>query len=576
MDIDMNAEANQFKGKQKLVYHNNSPHTLYKVYYHLYFNAFQPESEMDVRSRTLPDPDKRVGDRIQKLKADEIGYHKVLKLEQDGKSLDYKVQGTILEVILNKPIASGKKSTFTMEFDSQVPVQVRRSGRDNKEGIRFSMTQWYPKIAEFDMDGWHTDPYIGREFHGVWGDFDVTIHIDSSYLIGGTGELENANEIGKGYADASKVKRKGGEKLSWHWKAKNVHDFAWAADPDYTHYAVEGPNDMTLHFIYQPDAQTSENWPQLGAYMIKAFETQNKYFGTYPYGSYTFIQGGDGGMEYPMATLITGKRNLGSLVGVSVHEMNHSWFQGVLAFDESRYYWMDEGFTVYSSDIVMAEIFHHKEPSFDGSYKSYFRIAGEETEEPLTTHADWFETNMAYGIGAYSKGSVFLHQLRYIIGDEVFFASMLEFFNTWKFKHPKAIDLKFIFEKNSRLELDWYFEQWINTTHTIDYGVKSVVRNGNKLRITLRQYGQVPMPIEVEVRMEDGDAKRYYIPLDIMRGEKAFDKSSTHTTLRDWRWVDGEYVIDIELEGNVSSVNIDPNKMMADIDRENNILYLNR
>ena len=152
MDIDKDVKSFQYKGKQKLVYTNNSPDEITHVYYHLYFNAFQPNSQMDIRSRNIKDPDGRVQDRISKLTPEEIGFIKVNSLKQDGKKLSYEVVGTILEVKLNKPIQSGGKSTFDMVFDAQVPKQVRRSGRDNKEGVALSMTQWYPKMAEYDFE----------------------------------------------------------------------------------------------------------------------------------------------------------------------------------------------------------------------------------------------------------------------------------------------------------------------------------------------------------------------------------------------------------------------------------------
>ena len=183
MDIDFDIKTHQFKGKQKIVYTNNSPDVLNKVFYHLYFNAFQPGSMMDVRSRTITDPDRRVGDRISKLSESEIGYHKISSFMQDGKKCNYHVEGTILEVELATPISPNSKTTLVMEFDSQVPVQVRRSGRDSREGVNYSMSQWYPKLSEYDYQGWHANPYVGREFHGVWGDFEVNITIDRSMTI---------------------------------------------------------------------------------------------------------------------------------------------------------------------------------------------------------------------------------------------------------------------------------------------------------------------------------------------------------------------------------------------------------
>ena len=234
MDIDMDVNTYQYKGKQKLVYTNNSPDVLNKVFYHLYFNAFQPGSEMDVRSLTIADPDGRVKDRISKLKPNEIGYIKVNSLKQNGVTLIHETVGTVLEVELAKPITPGESVTFDMVFDGQVPVQIRRSGRNNKEGVALSMAQWYPKLAEYDFEGWHADPYIGREFHGVWGNFDVKLTIDKNYIIGGTGYLQNPNEIGYGY-ETGTINRPNSDKLTWHFVAPKVHDFTWAADPDYSH-----------------------------------------------------------------------------------------------------------------------------------------------------------------------------------------------------------------------------------------------------------------------------------------------------------------------------------------------------
>lgn len=204
MNIEMDVKSFQYKGAQELKYTNNSPDTLNKVFYHLYFNAFQPGSEMDVRSRTVADPDSRVGDRISKLSPSEIGYIKPTLFTQDGATLKYNIEGTVMEVMLNKPILPGQSTVFNMNWDAQVPLQIRRSGRNNADGVALTMTQWYPKLAEYDFEGWHADPYIGREFHGVWGNFDVTITIDENYTIGGTGYLQNPAEVGHGYTEPGK------------------------------------------------------------------------------------------------------------------------------------------------------------------------------------------------------------------------------------------------------------------------------------------------------------------------------------------------------------------------------------
>ncbi len=572
MNIDMDVATHRFTGKQKLVYYNNSPDTLNKVFYHLYFNAFQPGSAMDVRSRTIEDPDSRVRDRIFHLKENEVGYQKINSLKQNGKAISYKVVGTILEVHLSKPILPGAETTFEMDFQAQVPKQIRRSGRDNAEGIAYSMAQWYPKMCEYDYQGWHANPYIGREFYGVWGSYDVTIAIDSAYTIGGTGYLENPREIGHGYEKpGQQVKRKSGDKLNWHFTATNAHDFMWAADPDYAHATAQVPNGPTVHFFYEADTLV-ENWEKLPEFTVKAFEYMNAHFGKYPYDKYAVIQGGDGGMEYPMATLITGHRNLKSLVGVTVHEMIHSWYQGVLGTNESLYAWMDEGFTSYASSLVMAELLNiDPQNTHAGSYSSYFALAKSGKEEPLATHADHFNTNFAYGIGSYSKGAVFLNQLSYVVGEKVFEQGMRNYFNTWKFKHPNVNDFIRIMEKTSGLELDWYREDWVNTLNTIDYGFGLVTGTEGNTTVSLDRIGKMAMPLDILVTLKDGTKELYYIPLEVMRGEKENETDSKRIVMEDWPWVYPAYRMNLpHSPGDIESMEIDPTMRMADVDRANN------
>src|SRR5690554_5624376 len=420
MDIQMDVKNFQYKGKQELKYTNNSPDTLNKVYYHLFFNAFQPGSEMDVRSRTIVDPDSRVGDRISKLSPAEIGYIKPTMLTQDGKPVVYKIVGTVMQVQLNTSILPGQSTVFNLEWDAQVPLQVRRSGRDSSEGVALTMTQWYPKISEYDFEGWHADPYIGREFFSVWGNYDVKITIDESYTIGGTGYLQNPAEVGHGYtAPGQKWMKPKKGKYTWHFLAPDVHDFAWGADPNYIHDTYPGPNGVTLHFFYKDNPEIAENWKNLQPKTAALMEFFNEHIGPYPYEQYSVIQGGDGGMEYAMCTMITGERELGSLVGVTAHELAHTWFQFVLASNESRHPWMDEGFTVFIADEAMNVVMdQNKDNPHSGSYSSYYFQAASGEEQPMSTHADRYDNNRAYSVNAYSKGSVFLNQLGYIIGHE--------------------------------------------------------------------------------------------------------------------------------------------------------------
>lgn len=575
MDIDMNVKKHQYRGKQELKYTNNSPDTLNHVFYHLYFNAFQPGSEMDVRSRTIRDPDGRVTDRISKLTQDEIGYIKPDKFTQNGKPLNYTIRGTVMKVELNEPILPNSSTDFYMEWDAQVPLQIRRSGRDNAEGVAYTMTQWFPKIAEYDFEGWHADPYIGREFYSVWGNYDVTITIDAEYTIGGTGYLQNPVEVGHGYtAPGQKWMKPKKGKYTWHFLAPDVHDFAWAADKNYIHDTYEGPNGVTLHFFYKDDDEIRENWKELQPKTAALMEFFNEHVGPYPYEQYSVIQGGDGGMEYAMCTMITGERNLNSLVGVTAHELAHSWFQFVLASNESKHPWMDEGFTVFIADEAMNVVMdQNKDNPHSGTYNSYLYQANSDEEQPMSTHADRYANNRAYSINAYSKGSVFLNQLGYIIGHDNFTKTLKRFYNDFKFKHPSPTDFIRTAEKVSGFELDWYLTDFAQTTNTIDYGIKEVKTSENhKTEVTLERIGLMPMPLDIFISYEDGSVELFYIPLRQMWGEKPNPFSNIErTTLKDWAWAYPTYTFGIDKGKKVKSIMIDATQRMADVDWDNNL-----
>ncbi|MCK0136946.1 M1 family metallopeptidase [Arenibacter sp. S6351L] len=579
MDVNVDVDNYQYKGTQKLVYTNNSPDELSRVYYHLFFNAFQPGSEMDMRLQSIADPDGRMmadgKSRIASLSPEEIGYLRVTSLTQDNQAVSYVEEGTILVVELNKPIPAGGKTTFEMTFNGQIPLQIRRSGRNSSEGVALSMSQWYPKLAEYDFEGWHADPYIAREFHGVWGDFDVKLTLDKKYVVGGTGYLQNPEEIGHGYeTPGTKIKKTKGKTLTWHFKAPMVHDFMWAADPDYLHDTLKVENGPMLHFFYKNDKEIVENWRKLQPKTAEAMQFFNNNIGDYPYDQYSVIQGGDGGMEYAMSTLITGGRNFGSLVGVMVHEMAHSWFQHVLASNESKHEWMDEGFTSFISSLCMDQIMdQNKENPFAGSYQGYYNLVASGKEQPQTTHSDRYELNFAYGVAAYSKGAIFLSQLGYIIGQDKLMETLRKYYQDFKFKHPTPNDIKRTAEKVSGMELDWYLTDWTQTTNTIDYGIKAVEAEGQKTKVSLERIGLMPMPIDILVLYNDGTQETFYAPLRMMHGEKENPYPNLkRTVLQDWPWAYSNYdfILDKELT-NVKAIVLDPSQLMADVNEENNV-----
>lgn len=596
MDVNMDVMSNRLNGTQKIEYTNHSPDTLHRMFVHLYWNAFQPNSMMDVRSRELgkkiignnrQDWDGRVRDRISKLNDAEIGYQRVKTLKVNGVLQTTVEHETILEVKLSKPILPKQKVLIETDFEAQVPVQIRRSGRDAANGVKFSMAQWYPKVCEYDYEGWHPTPYVAREFYGVWGDFDVNITIDKNYIIGGTGYLTNAQQIGYGYeTPGTKVVRPAGEKLTWKFTAPNVHDFVWAADAEFKHIVKQVKNGPTIHVLYNykpNDAKNDAAWQNVAdaAEIVYPFIKEN--FGEYPYKQYSFIQGGDGGMEYPMATLLNGPG-----LGTVIHEWMHTWYQMLMGTNESLYAWMDEGFTEFATDRVeafYAETMAKKSgtvykdenlPKYhSANYGGYFNLVKSRLEEPMTTHADQFNTNYAYSVASYSKGCVFLSQLGYVVGEQTRNKILLEYYKQWRFKHPNVNDFVRVAETVSGMQLDWYRGFFVNTTKTIDYAIDSLWEEGGKSKISIKRVGEMPMPIDLVITFKDGTQQLHYVPMYLMFGSKAAEDSMQRKVYAPWKWTHPTYVIEFDKRlSELSAVEIDPTQRMADVDRRNNKLEL--
>tara|TARA_Y100000389_G_scaffold76632_1_gene73356 strand:- start:757 stop:2574 length:1818 start_codon:yes stop_codon:yes gene_type:complete len=567
--VDVNAKNNSYKGSQEIVYTNNSQDTLNKVFFHLYFNAFKKGSEMAIRLDNGDDANTRFDVDINKLEPEEEGFLNVSNLKQDNKKVETFLSDTILEVTLADPLLPGNSSVFTMDFKGQVPITIRRAGRDSPMGVKFSMAQWYPKMSEYDYEGWNTAPYTGREFHGVWGDFDVTIKIDEEYIVAASGYLQESDPSN------FKLGVKSGKKRIWNFLAPKVHDFTWAADPDYNHDIYQGANGVQLNFYYKNDPEIIDNWKALQPVTAELLKFFNKNIGTYPYKQYSVVQGGDGGMEYSMLTLVNSGKDFVPLVSVTSHELAHSWFQGVLATNEMNHEWMDEGSASYFGDLaesfVLGSDFYN---SIRSSYGRYISLANSGQEMPQSTNANRYKYNRAYESTAYSKGFVFLSQLRYIIGLEAFNKTIKNYFDTYKFTHPLPNDLRRIAEQSSGILLNWYLTDWTQTTNKIDYAIYQVEKIKNKSVITLERIGLMPMPLEVLVTLKDGTKEFYYIPIPLMRGEKKQPEYAENwIQLRDWSWASKKYIFEINHSiESIESIDTNPTGLMADTNYTNDII----
>lgn len=302
-------------------------------------------------------------------------------------------------------------------------------------------------------------------------------------------------------------------------------------------------------------------------------------------------------MEYPMATLVSS-----ASIGTALHEWMHSWYQMMLGTNESLYGWMDEGFASFAEDLASA--YNNGYPSIApyesalkkrpdntqlkdlvenvlpqehaGAYDSYFKLVQSGLEEPLTTHADQFNTNYAYSAASYSKGEVFVEQLGYIVGAAVRDKILLEYYRQWRFKHPDANDFIKLATDVSGIQLDWYKLYFVNTTKTIDYAIDSLWEDAGVSKIRLKRIGDMPMPIDVRLTFSDGSTEMCYIPLNLMYGDKpAENPGEKRTVYEEWKWTHPTYTIQFNRKlTDLKKAEIDPSKRMADVSRKNNLLEI--
>ncbi|WP_263840318.1 M1 family aminopeptidase [Salinibacter sp.] len=583
MDIRLNPETHQVDGHQRLTYTNNSPDTLRTVYYHLYFNAFQPQSMMAERNRHLPDPDGRTVPRIFNLTPGEQGRQTVTSLTQDGTPVSYEVYDTVLRVDLAEPIPPGTSTTFVMDYRSQVPLQTRRSGRDSRgDDIDYTMTQWYPKMAEYDERGWHANYYVNREYYAPYGEFDVEITLPAEYTIGATGVLQNPDEVGHGYdIDGSGTWRPSdglpdADTLTWHFRAEDVHNFAWSADPDYIHDKVTADG-TAHHILYKP--AVAEQWRPLRNNMPDLTAYFSDEYGDYPYPQMTVAQGGDGGMEYPMFTVVSSydgpefeeKSSYRSVLGTTVHEFAHMWFYSALGSNEADYAWMDEGFTSYATTEGMAHL-AGQPANHTGARQSVVTMHKLGIAEPFSTPADWFSTNAAYGITSYPGGQMLVDMLGYVMGDAQRDQWLQRYFRERAGMHPDPFDLELFAEQESGLMLDWYFQQVTESARTVDDAIADLDQertgDGVAVDLTLKRKGTLRLPQDVRLTLADGSTQWLNVPLASMHGHKPVPDDWIVT--EPWPWVAPAKTVSVTVDRRVEKAVIDPNGETPDVNRLNN------
>jgi hypothetical protein len=586
--------TNQINGKQSLFYKNNSPDTLTYVYFHLFQNAFVKDSythELEEANNTKPRlgryEAKGLGITVQDLKADQVP----LKTEIDN---------TIMKVYLATPLLPGESTSFTMTFNTyydQGSTRRRMQMYDAWGFMHYNGCQWFPKICVYDAKfGWDTQQHLGKEFYGDFGDFRVILDFASNYIVEATGALQNREEVLpddlrakldiKNFAKkpwnekpSIIIPYKKGERKRWIFKAENVHDFAFTADPSYRISTTYWNDVECVGLAQEPHAS---GWQESAAFVATTIKTLSENYGMYQYPKMVAADALDG-MEYPMLTMDGGREP--GYHGLLVHEIAHNWFYGMVGSNETYRAALDEGFTQFATADGLTRIDgpafieeepkgkwrqHFAEPRLATdvrAYASYMNDAANGDDHQLNTHSDDFNGALGHGGGyrlAYYKTATMLYNLQYVLGDTLFQNAMRHYVEQWQFAHPYLEDFRSSIIQYTKVDLNWFFDQWLETTKNIDYGVAGFhkIKGTDSVAITFKRKGEMQMPLDFTVTDSKGAKHSFYIP------NTWFEKETKATVLPRWiGWgkLDEKYTARIHLPDGVREVTIDTTMRLADI-----------
>ncbi|MBI2722653.1 MAG: M1 family metallopeptidase [Bacteroidetes bacterium] len=607
-DVHYNIKANLndstdiLTGKEELIYWNNSPYDISYVYFHLYNNAQNKDS---YAADLYKNNDYNL--KFSKYRAENLGT-KVTKINALGQELKTELDNTILKVYLPKPVKSGESVTFNIDFETYFDKEAIRNRMKlfktfgNKH---FDIVHWYPRIAVIDRKfAWTTDQHMDHEFYADFGSFYVEMTLPNNYIGDGTGVLINEQEVlpdtlrkkldisnflKKPFnSPPSTIIKKDGSTKTWKFSAINVHDFAFTADPTYRIGETNWNGVRCIALVQEPHAA---GWYNASAYIAKVLEVNSYNIGPYHYPKMICADAQDG-MEYPMLTLDGGwDPNYRSLF---VHEMTHNWFFGMLGTNETYRAFMDEGFTqFYTADTYQfidgpielepepkskyLQRFTDRKRVLDNEiYNSYFNNTVVKNEEvTLNTHSDDFNGGIRHGGGygqVYTKTAAMLKNMEYVLGRALFDKAMQHYFNQWKICHPYPEDFRNSIIMYTGIDLNWFFDQWLETSKTIDYSIGKIKRKKNDVyEITFKRKGSMQMPIDFVVIDKNDSARHYYIP------NTWFEKPTKATTLPRWiGWgpkLKPTYTATLNIGTKIKNVIIDPSYRLADVDMTNNVKH---
>lgn len=600
IDATINEDSDIVSGNETLKYWNNSPDTLTYVYFHLYQNMTLkggPQANL-VRNN-------KVKEKFGKYEAQGLGC-KMESIKSNGVDLKTEWDYTLVKVYLPKTLLPNDSTSFEINFKTYWDngSERRRFKKFNAWGYtHYDGVHWYPRICVYDRKfGWDTNQHLGKEFYGDFGTCEVNLNFANNFIVEATGTLQNENEVMpdslRQKLDIKKFAKKPwnsepsviipyikGERKTWKYYAENVHDFAFTADPTYRIGEATWNNIRVIAMCEEPHCIGWQSAAIFAAAVVKTYSTD---FGMYAWPKLVICDAQDG-MEYNMLNLDGGYEP--DNYDLIAHEAGHEWFYGMVANNETYRAALDEGFTQFLESWCLPKLtgkymprgymkkgyYSHFKDSVlvrDGEvYQGYLNDAIKNADETINQHSDMFNSALGHGGGyrhVYFKTATMLWNLQYVLGDSLFNAAMKHYFVQWKFCHPYFEDFRNSVIQYTHVDLNWFFDEWMETTKNIDYKiscVKKVSGEKDKYEITFKRKARMQMPIDFSVETKDGKTQLYTVP------NTWFAKSSDVTVLPKWYgWdkLNPTYTATITSSSKIKNVTIDPSNRLADIYMPNN------
>lgn len=572
IEAELDPITKKVAGKETIRYFNHSPDTLYYLAVYLRQNVFKPDA---VRNTRLP-----LTDGMQ-IKHIAVNGAALTETKRNNFEAGFTIEGTIAWLRLPQKLMPKDSLVIAFEW-SYTPPLAPGDGRQGQDGEVFFMGYWYPQLAVYDdVSGWVTDPYLSMsEFYMGYADYDVRLTAPQNWLVAATGTLQNPNDVLSPAAQARLAEALRSDKVvavvteqdreqafrlsgnavnTWHYRATNIRDFAWASSNRYlwdATRALVGPPEkqkvVAIHNFYRAIPEASA-WVHGARYNRMATEFLSRFLWPYPYPQMTSVEGilDGGGMEYPMMTVIQSYKDTLRLAGNLMHEIGHMWFPMNVGSDENRYPWQDEGLTQFNSAVGVRELFGYDRGVSGRETYLYTARRGREVE--LMRHGNFFPAQDVYYALPYNKTSNILFALRAVLGEEVFMRAYREYGQRWRNKHPQPHDFFNTFNEVAGRDLSWFWRTWFYETWTLDQAIASVQTVGDSVEILVEDRGLAPMPVQLMITREGGQTESREIPVEI--------------------WLAGaqRHTVRVSKTPALTRIEIDAENNFPDIDRTNQV-----